>query len=208
MSSTPWWLGPSGPVIPARSRAKTTGRPCRPTSRLAWSKARLKNVEYTATTGRRPPMAMPAAEVTAFCSAIPTSKNRSGQRACEGQQPGRPGHGRGDGHHVGVGLADLEHGLVERLGVALGGPGRFGRPDGRVEDRGVVQALLVVVLGRAVAPALLGDDVDHDRAVELVGLAQGLLHAGDVVAVDRARRSARRGSRRTPAARSPRARAE
>ena len=45
MSSTPWWLGPSGPVMPARSRAKITGSPCRPTSRLAWSKARLKKVE-------------------------------------------------------------------------------------------------------------------------------------------------------------------
>jgi len=25
-SSTPWWLGPSSPVMPARSRANTTGR--------------------------------------------------------------------------------------------------------------------------------------------------------------------------------------
>ena len=30
MSRMPWWLGPSSPVIPARSRAKTTGRPWRP----------------------------------------------------------------------------------------------------------------------------------------------------------------------------------
>ena len=29
-SRTPWWLGPSSPVIPARSRTKTTGRPVQP----------------------------------------------------------------------------------------------------------------------------------------------------------------------------------
>ena len=31
-SYTPWWLGPSGPVIPARSMQNTTGRRCRATS--------------------------------------------------------------------------------------------------------------------------------------------------------------------------------
>ena len=72
-SSTPWWLGPSSPVTPARSSTKTTGHPCSPTSRFAWSKARLRNVEYTATTGRRPVIAIPAAAVTSCCSAIPTS---------------------------------------------------------------------------------------------------------------------------------------
>ena len=45
MSRIPWWLGPSSPVMPARSSTKTTGQACRPTSRLAWSKARLKKVE-------------------------------------------------------------------------------------------------------------------------------------------------------------------
>ena len=87
MSSTPWWLGPSSPVMPARSRQKTTGCPCRPTSRFTWSKARVRNVEYTATTGRRPPMAMPAAAVTACCSAMPTSNMRSGKRSAKGSRP-------------------------------------------------------------------------------------------------------------------------
>ena len=44
-SSVPWWLGPLSPVIPARSSTNTTGNPWRPTSRLAWSKARQKKVE-------------------------------------------------------------------------------------------------------------------------------------------------------------------
>ena len=36
-------------------------------------------------------MAIPAAEVTACCSAMPTSKNRSGQRAGNGSSPVGPG---------------------------------------------------------------------------------------------------------------------
>ena len=91
MSRTPWWLGPSSPVMPARSSMKTTGHPWRPTSRLAWSKARQKKVEYTATTGRSPAMAMPAADVTSCCSAMPTSKNRSGKRAWKESSPVGPG---------------------------------------------------------------------------------------------------------------------
>ena len=45
MSYTPWWLGPSGPVMPARSRQNTTGSRCRATSYTTWSHARLRNVE-------------------------------------------------------------------------------------------------------------------------------------------------------------------
>ena len=44
-SRMPWWLGPSSPVMPARSSTNTTGQPCRPTSRLAWSKERDQKVE-------------------------------------------------------------------------------------------------------------------------------------------------------------------
>ena len=45
MSYTPWWLGPSGPVMPARSRQKITGSRCRATSYTTWSQARDRNVE-------------------------------------------------------------------------------------------------------------------------------------------------------------------
>src|SRR5918995_1309700 len=40
-----------------------------------------------ATTGRSPAMAMPDAAVTACCSAMPTSKNRSGKRSPKGRRP-------------------------------------------------------------------------------------------------------------------------
>ena len=49
-----------------------------------------------------------------------------------------------------------------------------------------MQPLDVVVLGGGVAAALLGDDVDDDRAVLVGGVAQRLLEALDVVAVERA----------------------
>ncbi len=41
--------------------------------------------------GSSPPIAMPAATVTACCSVIPTSKNRSGNRSWKGIKPGGPG---------------------------------------------------------------------------------------------------------------------
>ncbi len=54
-----------------------------------------------------------------------------------------------------------------------------------VEHRGVVQALLVVLLGRRVAAALLREHVDHDRAlVVLGGVAERPLEALEVVAVE------------------------
>ena len=47
-----------------------------------------------------------------------------------------------------------------------------------------MQALLVVVLGRGVAPSLVGQHVDHDGAVEARRLAERVLQAEHVVAVD------------------------
>ena len=43
---------------------------------------------------------------------------------------------------------------------------------------------ILVLLGRGVAAALLGEHVDDDRAVPLGGVGEGLLHHVDVVAVD------------------------
>ena len=47
-----------------------------------------------------------------------------------------------------------------------------------------MEALDLVLLGRAVAAAFLGQDVDDDGAVPFGRVGQGLFHAGDVVAVD------------------------
>ena len=44
-----------------------------------------------ATTGRSPAIAMPAADVTACCSAMPTSTMRSGKRSSNGSRPVEPG---------------------------------------------------------------------------------------------------------------------
>ncbi len=82
--------GPSLPVTPARSSTRVTAWPCRATSISSWSKARLRNVEYTATTGCNPPRASPAAAVSACCSAMPTSRQRSGNAAANGARPVGP----------------------------------------------------------------------------------------------------------------------
>ncbi len=144
---------------------------------------------------------------------MPDVEEPVGEPGLEGQQAGRPGHGRGDGHDPGIGLGVAQQRPGE--GVGVGGhrqvaatadrppsrqPVRRGhgagsgavhrhrragtRASGRHLD--VVQALDVVLLGRRVAPALLGEHVDHDRARPLGGVGQRLLQAGDVVAVDRA----------------------
>ena len=107
-----------------------------------------------------------------------------GEAGLERQQTGRPRHRRGDRHDAPVGLGFLDDGLGERLRVPGGHPVR--RADGGVEDRRVVQVLLVVVLGRRVAATLLGEHVEHARPLELDGVAQRLFQPGDVVAVDRA----------------------
>ena len=51
MSHMPLWLAPSSPVMPARSSTKVTPARCRAQSMSTWSKARLRNVAYSATTG-------------------------------------------------------------------------------------------------------------------------------------------------------------
>ena len=76
-----------------------------------------------------------------------------GEALLERQQTGRSGHRRRDGDDTVVGLGELDDGLGERLRVA-GGDGLRG-PDRRVEHRGVVEVLLVVVLGRRVAASLV-----------------------------------------------------
>ena len=77
-SNIPWCVSPSLPTSPALSIANTTWRCWIHTSWSIWSYALCKNEEYTANTGLRPPAAIPAENVTAFSSAIPTSKNLSG----------------------------------------------------------------------------------------------------------------------------------
>ena len=110
----------------------------------------------------------------------------SGEAVLERQEARRSRHRRGDRHEAWVGLGLLDDRLGERLGVARGHG--LGRPDERIEDRRVVEVLLVVVLGRRVTPTLLGEDVDEDRTVlrQLDGIVQRVLHLLDVVAVERA----------------------
>ena len=100
MSKAPWCVLPSSPTIPARSAISPTGRFCRHTSWTIWSKARCRNVEYMDTNGFNPLDAIPAAILTAFCSAIPTSNTRSGNSPRTSARPGPLKHRRAYAHHV------------------------------------------------------------------------------------------------------------
>ncbi len=180
----PLWLAPSGPVTPARSSAMVTGSLCRATSISIWSKARLRNVEYSATTGCSPPMARPAALVMACCSAMPTSNTRSGKAARERPETGRVQHRRGQRDDIGAPGTDRRELVAEHLR-----PGPLGCASraARAERRGhLVQAVLLVLLGQRVAEALLRDHVHEHRAAEPACPAQRVLHHLLVVAVDRA----------------------
>ncbi len=68
-------------------------------------------------------------------------------------------------------------------GVPAADPTTFSRGTARMR-LDVVEPLDLVLLGRRVAPALLGEDVDDDRPVPLGGVGEGLFHRADVVAVD------------------------
>ena len=118
---------------------------------------------------------------------MPTSKVRSGKLLAEDVEAGAVGHGGGDGDDPLV-LARFrdeavgEHARVGRR-VGLGLHLRAG------DDIELGDAVILVVgsFGRRVALALLGDDVDEDRA--LLGVADVLQHRQqlvEVVPVDRA----------------------
>src|SRR5918999_5855468 len=95
-----WWLGPSGPVIPARSRTNVTATPWSATSMTNWSKARLRKVAYRATTGCRPPWANPGRRTQRVLLGDPDVEDPPGEPFREGGQDGGPGHRRGDDDDV------------------------------------------------------------------------------------------------------------
>ena len=137
--------------------------------------------------GLRPSVASPAAKVTPCCSAMPTSKQRSGKFLGEQVETGARRHRGGDGDDLVVLLRLLD----QRVGVDLG-VGRRRRLRLRLRagrDVELDDAVILVggFLGRLVALALLRDDVDQERPV--LGVAHVVEHRQqviDVVAVDRA----------------------
>ena len=118
---------------------------------------------------------------------MPTSKVRSGYALAKRSSPVPDGHRRGDrdDRRVGLGLLDQllgEHVLIRRrprrrLGLRAG------------DDVELLDAVIFVRrrLGRAIALALLGHDMDQDRA--LLAVADILEHRDqmvEIMAVDRA----------------------
>ena len=187
----PWWLVPSSPTSPARSTAMSTGWSFWHTSWTVWSNARWRNVEYSATTGRIPPSASPVANVIECCSAMPDVEEAVRELGLELRQAGAGRHAGGDPDDPPVRARQLDQlghedrrvvrglrlgprqgrrrgGVVgHRLGRHLPvGPravvGVGARVEGHRRQGRAVEADLVG-LGRLVAAALLGADVDDRR---------------------------------------------
>ena len=118
---------------------------------------------------------------------MPTSKVRIGESLVEDVDAGARRHRRGDADDLVVLLRFLDEALAEH--VLIGGRVRFGfrlRAGGDVElDHGVI--LVGGGLRRAVALALLGHDVDQDRAgLHVADVLQDRQQMVEVMAVDRA----------------------
>ena len=94
-------------------------------------------------------------------------------------------HGGGDRHDVLALLAEPDHLLTEDRGP-VGAGGGDGQAGVGVDDAHRVEAVGLVLDGRLVAAALLGEAVHDDRAAEPLGAGQRRLQGLDVVAVDRA----------------------
>ena len=112
---------------------------------------------------------------------MPTSKVRSGNSLAEEVEAGAVGHRRGDGDDLVVLLRLGDEALGKHLGVARRLGSRLHLCAGDHVELGDPVVLVVGGLGRGVALALLGDDVNEDGA--LLGLAHVLQDRQQVVEV-------------------------
>ena len=135
------------------------------------------------TTGRSPRIASPAAKVTACCSAMPTSKKRSGKRCENSSSP----------------VDDAIAAVIATMRSSASAASQSASPKTsvqssallgrsaavRIERRDPMELVNLVSNCGAVALALVGDHVHHHRAADAGGVAQRLLDRLEVVSVDR-----------------------
>ena len=124
-------------------------------------------------------------EVAACCSAMPTSKVRSGKRAWNSSSPTGCIIAAVIATTSWPAVADLRRSRRRRR-RSRSGPWASPRRSATSNGPGRVELVGLVPLGRVVPEALAGDRVHDDRAAEPLGLGERLLHRGAVVAVDRA----------------------
>ena len=169
----PWRSAPAGAgwrrhAPPGRRRA--AGR---------WSRSRR-----TACSLRSP---SPPANVTACCSAMPTSKHALGKFVGKQVEAGARGHGRGDGDDLVVMLGFLDQRLGEDLGIARRVRHGLGLGAGHHVELDDAVILVGRLLRRGIAMALAGDA--HEPAPGLrravAHIAQHRQQMVQIVAVDR-----------------------
>ena len=106
-----------------------------------------------------------------------------GEAPLELLEAGALRHGGRDRHDARIGLGQAHQRLAERLRVRGAHGRRLAGAVAEVERPGAVERVRAR-LGRLVALALDGLDVDHDRAARVDGLAHALAQRVHVVAVD------------------------
>ena len=109
-----------------------------------------------------------------------------GEALGEAQEPGGTGHAGGDRDDLRVTLGEVDERFGERDGVRRRAALAVLHAGLAIERADVVEALLVVGLGRRVALALAGEHVHDHRTVAPGGIAQRGLERVEIVAVDRA----------------------
>ena len=185
MSHMPWWLAPSGPGHPGpveheRDAAAVQGDVHQQLVEGAVQEGRVDG-HHRVQPGHR----QPAAEVTACCSAMPTSNTRSGKAAANRLRPVGWIIAARDGDDPLVHRPELDHLLGEDVGpVTAPGP-PIATP--------VLASILPTAWKRSsswfsaggVAVALAGQAVHQDGSAELLGLPQRSLDRRHVVTVDR-----------------------
>ena len=139
-----------------------------------------------ATTGRMPCVARPPANVTAWPSAMPTSKNRPGCFFWKTLVPGARRHRGGDRHQLGMLVRQRGEPVAEHLGPG----GRAARLLASLARDRIVRRepvpLLLVRLGVGEALPLLRHHVDHPGAVHPAHELQRVAELAEIVPVDRA----------------------
>ncbi len=108
-------------------------------------------------------------------------EDAAGKEFGELVEPGARGHGGGDGDDARIVLGFLDQRGGEDGGVGGGVGGRLGLGAGDDVELGDAVILVGRVLGRGIALALLGDDMDEDRA--LFGVADIFEDGQEVVEI-------------------------
>ena len=97
MSRMPWWLGPSSPVMPARSSTKTTGAAVEADVEVGLVEGAAEEGRVDGDHGSDAAHGHAGGRGDLVLLGDADVEEAVGEAGLEGEQPGGPGHGRGQG---------------------------------------------------------------------------------------------------------------